>query len=94
MHEPLRPPAGTALVVDPAHREAVVALDQHQADDQPLLVAVHDHLSTGAFAAGTRAGPVLPCGHNREVYLPSFGTGAAGTVLEVAVPVEARAAAL
>jgi DNA-binding transcriptional MerR regulator len=92
VHELLRPPAGMALTVDPAHREAVAALDQRQADDQPLLVAVHDHLSTGAFADGGRSRGASPCGHNREVYLPSFGTGASGTVLEVAVPVDARAA--
>lgn len=78
---PVRPAVGQALVPDPAHREAVVALDQAQADDQALLVAVHDHLSTGSFG-----GPA-PAGDNREVYLPSFGTGATGTVLEVVVPV-------
>lgn len=80
-------------MTDPAHREAVVALDQRQADDQPLLVTVHDHLSTGAFATTgdvTLAG-LVPCGPDREVYLPSFGTGATGTVLEVAVPVRAAA---
>ncbi|QZN85637.1 MerR family transcriptional regulator [Cellulomonas sp. C5510] len=82
---PLRPPAGTALEVDPAHREAVVGLDQRQADDQQLLVAVHDHLSTGA------AGGPTPWGDNREVYLPAWGTGAPGVVLEVVVPVAAPA---
>lgn len=81
---PVRPPVGLSLVVDPAHREVVASVTQAQADDQAWLVAVHDHLSTGAFA--TDGGPV-PCGHNREVYLPSFGTGAAGTVMEVVVPV-------
>jgi len=78
---PLRPAVGQQLVVDPAHREAVVGLDQAQADDQALLVAVHDHLSTGSYD-----GPP-PAGDNREVYLPAFGTGAPGVVLEVAVPV-------
>jgi DNA-binding transcriptional MerR regulator len=94
--EPVRPPAGTLLVTDPAHREALVALDQRQADDQPLLVAVHDHLSTGAFAStGDPAlAGLVPCGPDREVYLPSFGTGATGTVLEVAVPVRAAADAV
>jgi DNA-binding transcriptional MerR regulator len=77
---PVRPEAGQSLVVDPAHREVVVALDQAQADDQALLVAVHDHLSSGSYD-----GPP-PAGDNREVYLSSFGTGAAGTVLEIAVP--------
>lgn len=79
----VRPPAGLALTTDPAHREAVVALEQRQADDQALVVAVHDHLSTGAFAGG----PDVRVGDNREVYLPSFGTGATGTVMEVVVPV-------
>jgi DNA-binding transcriptional MerR regulator len=92
VHEPVRPLAGTALTLDPAHREAVVALTQHQADDQRLVVAVHDHLSTGAFARGARPDAGDPCGHNREVYLPQFGTGAAGTVMEVVVPVDARPA--
>lgn len=78
---PVRPAIGQSLVVDPAHREAVVALDQAQADDQALLVAVHDHLSAGAFDGPARAGD------NREVYLPTFGTGTPGTVLEIAVPV-------
>lgn len=82
--EPVRPPVGLSLAVDPEHREVVAALTQAQADDQGWLVAVHDHLSTGAFAV---AGGPVPCGHNREVYLPSFGTGAAGTVMEVVVPV-------
>jgi DNA-binding transcriptional MerR regulator len=82
----VRPPAGLALTTDPAHREVVVALEQHQADDQALVVAVHDHLSTSASAGGP-GGPDVRAGDNREVYLPSFGTGAAGTVMEVVVPV-------
>lgn len=82
---PLRPPAGLVLTTDAAHREAVVALDQRQADDQTLVVAVHDHLSTGAFAGP--GGAEARTGDNREVYLPTFGTGAPGTVMEIVVPV-------
>ena len=79
--DPIRPPADMAVVVDPAHTEMTVALTQSQADHQPLVVTVHDYLSS---TARSRRGP------NREVYLPSFGTGAAGPVMEVAVPVADR----
>ncbi|MBU4214419.1 MAG: MerR family transcriptional regulator [Actinobacteria bacterium] len=82
----LRPPApGMRLSVEAAHAQAYLPLTQHQADDQRLVVAVHDHLSTGAFATD-----VVPAGNNREVYLPGFATGATGPVMEVAVPVVVR----
>lgn len=82
----VRPPAaGFRLGVEAAHTEAYVALTQHEVDDQGLLVAVHDHLSTGAFADD-----LVPVGANREIYLPTFGSGAEGPVLEVAVPVLPR----
>ena len=75
----MRPPAGMQVVLDPAHHEAFVALRQAQADDQRLLVVVHDHLSAGRRTS--RVGP------NRETYRPAFGTGADGVVMDVAVPV-------
>lgn len=78
----VRPEAGARLSLDPAHREEVVPLDDAQARDQAYLVRVHDHLSSGASRGGRPA-----AGDNREVYLPSFGTGAPGPVLEVVVPV-------
>lgn len=78
----VRPEAGARLSLDPAHREEFVPLDDAQARDQAYLVRVHDHLSSGAARAGRPA-----AGDNREVYLPSFGTGAPGPVMEVAVPV-------
>lgn len=82
----LRPPApGMRLELCAAHLQAYVVLDQSQADDQRFVVAVHDHLSTGAFATD-----VAPSGHNRETYLPTFATGAPGPVMEIAVPVTAR----
>ncbi|WP_067162617.1 MerR family transcriptional regulator [Microbacterium sp. TNHR37B] len=74
------PPPGMHIARDEAHAEMVVSLDQAEADDQPLVVAVHDHLSRAAGAQ--RRGP------NREIYLPGFGSGAAGTVMEIAVPVD------
>ncbi|MCG2798647.1 MAG: MerR family transcriptional regulator [Cellulomonas sp.] len=90
----LRPPGpGFRLSVAAAHLQAYVPLSQDQADDRELLVAVHDHLSTGAFAVD-----LMPVGANREVYLPGFGTGTGGgtgtgtaePVMEVAVPVDRR----
>lgn len=81
---PIRPGLGMAIILDPAHREVFVALTQEQADDQRLIVAVHDFLSTthGETSTSPRVGP------NREVYLPTFGTGTPGTVMDIAVPVQ------
>ena len=80
---PIRPGLGMAIILDPAHHEVFVALTQEEADDQRLIVAVHDFLS---MAHGeTSASPRV--GHNREVYLPTFGTGTPGAVMEIAVPV-------
>lgn len=82
---PIRPGPGMAIILDPSHREVFVSLTQEAADDQRLIVAVHDFLSTahGETSASPRVGP------NREVYLPSFGTGAPGVVMEIAIPVRA-----
>jgi DNA-binding transcriptional MerR regulator len=80
----IRPPEGMELTLDPAHDEIFVSLDQAQAGDQALLVAVHDYLC--ARHGAQRRGP------NREVYLPSFGTGATGEVMSIAVPVPLAAA--
>ncbi|WP_448630539.1 MerR family transcriptional regulator [Cellulomonas soli] len=84
--ETVRPPsAGFRLGVDPAHTQAFVALTQRQVADQAALVVVHDHLSTASFADD-----LVPVGANREIYLPGFGTGEPGPVMEVAVPVGRR----
>lgn len=74
------PPPGMHIALDEAHTEVIVGLAQDQADDQPLVVAVHDHLSRDVGAR--RRGP------NREVYFPTFGSGAPGTVMEIAVPIQ------
>ncbi|MGX1693757.1 MerR family transcriptional regulator [Microbacterium keratanolyticum] len=73
------PPMGVEIVRDPAHQEVFVSLTQEQVADQVLLVAVHDHLS--ALHGHQRVAP------NREIYLPAFGSGESGTVMEIAVPV-------
>lgn len=78
----VRPSGPTRLSVDPAHREEFVPVDDVQVRDQSFLVRLHDHLSSGASRDGSPA-----AGDNREIYLPTFGTGAAGPVMEVAVPV-------
>ncbi len=78
----VRPTASTTLALDPAHDEAYVELDAAQAGDQGHLVAVHDALSSGGALID-----LMPVDDNREVYLPSWGTGATGPVMEVAVPV-------
>ena len=80
----VRPSGPTRLSVDPAHREEFVPVDDVQVRDQSFLVRLHDHLSSGASRDGSPA-----AGDNREIYLPTFGTGAAGPVMEVAVPVDA-----
>lgn len=79
----IRPGVATRLSVDPAHREEYVPVDDAHARDQAYLVRLHDQLSSGASRGGRPA-----AGDNREVYLPSFGTGAPGPAMEVAVPVE------
>ncbi|WP_162616378.1 MerR family transcriptional regulator [Xylanimonas allomyrinae] len=76
----LRPPAGLVLATDPAHAERYVELDQETAGDQTFLVLVHDYLSSGSGVAEV-------VGDNREVYLPAWGAGELGPVMEVAVPV-------
>ncbi len=76
----IRPPEGMEITLDPGHGEHYVGLDQAQADDQRLVVAVHDYLS--ACVGGLRSGP------NREIYRPEFATGAPGVVMEIAVAVE------
>jgi DNA-binding transcriptional MerR regulator len=80
--DPVRPAEGMALTIDPARTEAYVPLDQRAADDQGRVVAVHDHLASGGFST-----TYLPAGDDREIYLPTWGTGAASPVLEIAVPV-------
>jgi DNA-binding transcriptional MerR regulator len=80
----VRPSGATRLSVDPAHREEFVPVDDAHVRDQAFLVRLHDHLSSGASRGGRPA-----AGDNREIYLPTFGTGAAGPVMEVAVPVGA-----
>lgn len=80
----VRPSGATRLSVDAAHREEFVPVDDAHAGDQAFLVRLHDHLSSGASRGGRPA-----AGDNREIYLPTFGTGAAGPVMEVAVPVGA-----
>ncbi|MCG7284442.1 MerR family transcriptional regulator [Cellulomonas sp. ACRRI] len=80
----VRPSGPTRLSVDPAHREEFVPVEDAHARDQAYLVRLHDHLSSGASRGG---GPAA--GDNREIYLPTFGTGVAGPVMEVAVPVGA-----
>lgn len=77
----VRPTASSSLSIDPAHAESYVQLNEHQARDQAHLVAVHDYLSAGRFDQHP-----TPLGDNREIYLPSWGTGAAGPVMEIAVP--------
>jgi len=75
----ISPPAGMDITLDPAHEERSVSLDQASADDQRLVVAVHDYLA--AKYDRLRSGP------DREVYHPEFGTGATGVVMEIALPV-------
>lgn len=82
---PCAPPPGMALVAEEAGREIVVALDQDQAADQSFIVAVHDHV---ALAAGDGALAVV--GDNRESYLPTWGRGLDGPVLEISAPVMPR----
>lgn len=77
---PARPAPSMAVVLDPTHQETFVSLTQEQTGDQRLIVAVHDYLSA------THDSPFKRAGHNREIYLPSFGTGGPGTVMEIAVP--------
>jgi DNA-binding transcriptional MerR regulator len=77
----LRPPAGFVLTSDPTHVERYVELDQEAAGDQTFLVLVHDYLSSWSGV-----GEVV-VGDNREIYLPAWGTGEPGPVMEVAVPV-------
>ncbi|MFD4957753.1 MerR family transcriptional regulator [Microbacterium sp. NPDC058389] len=75
----ISPRSDMEIVLDPAHTEVFVALQQAQATDQALVVAVHDHLS---FLHGAnRTGP------NREIYYPTFGTGVTGDVMDIAIPV-------
>ena len=62
-----------------------MALDQDQAADQSFIVAVHDHV---ALAAGDGALAVV--GDNRESYLPTWGLGLDGPVLEISAPVVPR----
>ncbi|MFB8228074.1 MerR family transcriptional regulator [Cellulosimicrobium sp. NPDC055967] len=81
--ELLRPPPGFVLRTDARHLECFVALDASGAEDQSRLVVIHDLLSFGRAAPGH-----VPVGDNREIYLPSWGTGETGPVMEVAVPVE------
>lgn len=83
IQQTLRPVGSTRVALDPAHREAFVCLEQAESGDQGLLVRVHDHLSTGAFGVD-----LIPAGDNREIYLPTFGTGSPGYVMEIAVPVD------
>ncbi|WP_447944023.1 MerR family transcriptional regulator [Microbacterium aurum] len=77
----IHPPADMDITFDPAHDELSVGLDQASADDQRLVVAVHDYLS--AQYEQLRAGP------DREIYHPEFGTGANGHVMEIALPIRA-----
>lgn len=81
--EVMRPPTGFALSTDGAHDEAFVEVDDAVARDQKQLVLIHDFLSSGAAAHGVQ----VPVGNNREIYLPSWGAGQPGPVMEVAVPV-------
>lgn len=55
------PAAGVEVEMDPAHDEAYIPLNRAEMQDQPLLVLLHDQLSSGA--SGLR-----PRGPNREVY--------------------------
>ncbi|GAA2455803.1 MerR family transcriptional regulator [Agromyces soli] len=75
----LTPAAGLEITLDPAHDELFVPLAQQHADDQALLVAVHDYLTATHGRQRT--------GANRESYFRSFGTGADGEVMEVGIPV-------
>lgn len=81
----IRPPVGMEIVVVAPHVELFVGLRQAEADDQSLVVAVHDYLSLQY--GSLRSGP------NRDVYYPSFGTGATGEVMDVAVVVPGDVAA-
>lgn len=83
VEEVMRPPTGFALSTDGAHDEAFVEVDDAGARDQEQLVLIHDFLSSGAAAHGVH----VPVGNNREIYLPSWGTGQQGPVMEIAVPV-------
>lgn len=78
----VRPAQGFVLRTDAAHSEGFAELDSRTALDQRRLVLIHDFLSHGR-ALITHA----PVGDNREVYLPAWGTGSTGPVMEVAVPV-------
>jgi DNA-binding transcriptional MerR regulator len=77
--EAIRAVAGMEIAIDSAHTERFVGLRQGEADDQSLVVAVHDYLSGnhGSF----RLGP------NREIYYPSYGTGIEGEVMDVAITI-------
>ncbi|MGP7959381.1 MerR family transcriptional regulator [Sanguibacter sp. A247] len=83
--EPLAPPPGMALIADEPGRELVVGLNQEQAADQSFVVAVHDHVALGAGD-----GTLAVVGDNRETYLPSWGRGLGGPVMEVSAPVTPR----
>lgn len=76
----IKPPISMELVIRPACEELYVELNQAAADNQLLVVSVHDFLSSES--SKTRVGP------NREIYFPEFGTGVPGTVMQIAVPVE------
>lgn len=82
---PLAPLPGMALIAEEPGLEIVVGLTQDQAADQPFLVAVHDHVALGA---NDRYVGVV--GDNRETYLPTWGRGDGGRVMEVAAPVLRR----
>lgn len=82
-----RPAPGLRLQTEPERLEAFVGLDQEQAGTQPYVVAVHDYLGSDPFEPHHRR-----AGDNRELYLPTWGTGAPGPVMEVGVPVTRAAA--
>lgn len=82
---PIAPPPGMALVAEAGGREVVVALDQDRSSDQSFILAVHDHV---AYAAGD--GMLAVVGDNRESYLPTWGRGLGGPVLEISAPVAPR----
>lgn len=77
-----QPAPGTRLQTDPERLEAFVGLDQEHADTQPYVVAVHDYLSASAFDPRYRH-----AGDNRDVFLPTWATGAPGPVMEISAPV-------
>jgi DNA-binding transcriptional MerR regulator len=81
-----KPAPGTRLLTDPERLEAFVSLDQGHADTQPFVVAVHDYLSASAFDDRYRH-----AGDNRDVFLPTWATGAPGPVMEISAPVAVAA---